>query len=78
MSEGKLDIAAEGQTVAQASTSPQAQASFKTGEAAEQVIITCGRPVSRYVTQFRNRHLWWINMWKAVHRVEATMTISRG
>ena len=38
MSEGKLDIAAEGQTVAQAATGPQAQASFKTGEAAEQVM----------------------------------------
>lgn len=37
MSHGKLDIVAEGQTVAQAAASPQPQASFKTGEAAKEV-----------------------------------------
>ena len=37
MGEGKLDIVAEGQTVTEAAASPQQQASFKTGEAAEQV-----------------------------------------
>lgn len=37
VSEGKLDIAAEGQIVGQAAASPQPQAIFKTGEAAQQV-----------------------------------------
>lgn len=37
VSEGKLDISAGGQTVEQAAASPQPQAMFKTGEAAEQV-----------------------------------------
>ena len=37
VSEGKLEITAEGQTVGQAAASPQPQAIFKTGEAAQQV-----------------------------------------
>ena len=37
VSQGRLDIAAEGQTVGQAAASPQPQASFKTGEAAKEV-----------------------------------------
>lgn len=37
VSQGRLDIAAEGQTVGQAAASPQPQAIFKTGEAAKEV-----------------------------------------
>ena len=37
VSEGKLDIVAEGKTIEQAAACPQPQAIFKTGQAAEQV-----------------------------------------
>ena len=37
VSEGKLDIVAEGKTIEQAAAGPQPQAIFKTGQAAEQV-----------------------------------------